>query len=133
MRFAQSFKWIVSQKLIPKEGGGRRAICEIRRANSRTREYIQEGEREGKSLNDAMEDGALDGMQTFDSELQRLVEAGNLGAGEALTYATNPTNLRLRLGSHADGIEDDEGSAGTSTSDEASVGAGSDMDTLIER
>ena len=58
MRFAQSFKWIVSQKLIPKQEGGRQAICEIMRANSRTREYIQEGERAGKSLTDAMEDGA---------------------------------------------------------------------------
>ena len=115
------------------KGGGRRAICEILRANSRTREYIQQGEREGKSLMDAMEDGALDGMQTVDSELQRLVEGGALGAAEALTYATNPTNLRLRLGSHAEGIEDGEGSAETSTSDEASVGAGSDMDKLIER
>ncbi len=132
-RFAQSFKWIVSQKLIPKPGGGRGAVCEILRANSRTREYIQEGEREGKSLTDAMDDGALDGMQTFDSELLRLVEGGGLGAAEALTYATNPTNLRLRLGSHAEGIEDGEGSAETSTSDEASVGAGSDMDKLIER
>ncbi len=65
-RFSQSFKWIVSQRLVPKKGGGRIAICEILRANSRTREYVQEGEREGKSLQDAMEAGGLDGMQTFD-------------------------------------------------------------------
>ena len=77
--------------------------------------------------------GPLDGMQTFDSELQRLVEGGALSAAEALTYATNPTNLRLRLGSHAEGIEDGEGRAETSTKDEASVGAGSDMDKPIER
>jgi twitching motility protein PilT len=128
-RFAQSFKWIISQKLIPKKGGGRMAICEILRANSRTREYIQEGEREGKSLPDAMEDGALDGMQTFDSELQRLVEAGKLDLDLALTYATNPTNLRLRV----DAQGDDESGAGQSSSGVAEVGAGSDMDNLIER
>jgi len=129
-RFAQSFKWIVSQKLIPRPGGGRTAICEILRANSRTREYIQQGEREGKSLLDAMEDGALDGMQTFDSELLRLVEARSLDAEEALTYATNPTNLRLRLASHADGTKD---GAAETPGDAAAVGTGSDMDTLIER
>jgi len=130
-RFAQSFKWIVSQKLIPKKGGGRTAICEILRANSRTREYIQQGEREGKSLMDAMEDGALDGMQTFDSELERLVEERVLDADDALTYATNPTNLRLRLASNAQ--EPEEGAAEASQGAGASVGSGSDMEDMIER
>ena len=129
-RFAQSFKWIVSQKLIPMKGGGRRAICEILRANSRTREYIQQGEREGKSLMDAMEDGALDGMQTFDGELERLVEEGALDIEEALTYATNPTNLRLRVASQ--GEESEKGGAETSE-DAAAVGSGSHMDDMIER
>ncbi|HET8644864.1 MAG TPA: PilT/PilU family type 4a pilus ATPase, partial [Vicinamibacteria bacterium] len=64
-RFSQAFKWVVSQRLIPKAGGGRIAVCEVLRSNSRTREYIQEGEREGKSLLDAMEDGGLEGMQSF--------------------------------------------------------------------
>jgi twitching motility protein PilT len=96
-RFSQAFKWVVSQRLIPKQGGGRMAICEVLRANSRTREYVQEGEREGKSLQDAMEDGALDGMQTFDGELERLIGAGVLDKELALSYATNRTNLQLRL------------------------------------
>jgi twitching motility protein PilT len=96
-RFAQSFKWIVSQRLVPKQGGGRLAICEVLRANSRTREYIQEGEREGKSLTDAMNDGVLEGMQSFDYELERLINAGVLDRELALSYATNRTNLQLRL------------------------------------
>ena len=96
-RFSQAFKWVVSQRLIPKEGGGRMAICEILRSNSRTKEYVQEGEREGKSLTDAMADGALDGMQTFDGELERLINAGVLDRETALSYATNRTNLQLRL------------------------------------
>ncbi len=77
-RFAQAFKWVVSQRLVPREGGGRMALCEVLRSNSRTREYVQEGEREGKSLVDAMADGALEGMQTFDSELERLINAGQI-------------------------------------------------------
>src|SRR6185295_10652908 len=72
-RFSQAFRWVVSQRLVPKIGGGRVAVCEILRSNSRTKEYVQEGEREGKSLTDAMSDGMLEGMQTFDGELERLI------------------------------------------------------------
>ncbi len=96
-RFSQSFKWIVSQRLVPKTGGGRIAICEILRSNSRTKEYVQEGEREGKSLQDAMESGGLDGMQTFDQELEKLILAGTIDRELGLSYATNRTNLQLRL------------------------------------
>ena len=96
-RFSQSFKWIVSQRLVPKKGGGRLAICEILRANSRTKEYVQEGEREGKSLQDAMEAGGLEGMQTFDQEIERLILAGTIDRELGLSYATNRTNLQLRL------------------------------------
>ena len=96
-RFSQSFKWIVSQRLVPKAEGGRKAICEILRSTSRTREYIQEGEREGKSLMDAIEDGHLEGMQSFDQELERLINEGVLDRETGLSYATNRTNLALRL------------------------------------
>jgi len=96
-RFAQAFKWVVSQRLVPKKGGGRVAVCEVLRATSRTREYVQEGEREGKSLHDAMDDGRLEGMQTFDTELERLINAGVIDREVGLSYSTNRTNLQLRL------------------------------------
>jgi twitching motility protein PilT len=96
-RFAQAFKWVVSQRLVPRQGGGRMALCEVLRSNSRTREYVQEGEREGKSLVDAMADGALEGMQTFDSELEKMINAGQIDREIGLSYATNRTNLQLRL------------------------------------
>jgi twitching motility protein PilT len=102
-RFAQSFKWIVSQRLVPKTGGGRMAICEVLRSTSRTKEYVQEGEREGKTLMDAMEDGTLEGMQTFDGELERLINAGVLERELGLSYATNRTNLQLRLETQGSG------------------------------
>jgi twitching motility protein PilT len=108
MRFSQSFKWIVSQRLVPKQGGGRIAVCEILRSNSRTKEYVQEGEREGKSLTDAMNDGVLEGMQSFDYELERLILAGILDRETGLSYASNRTNLQLRLetqSANASGIE----------------------------
>ena len=96
-RFSQSFRWIVSQRLVPRISGGRVAVCEILRSTARTREYVQEGEREGKSLVDAMNDGVLEGMQTFDYELERLINAGVIDPDVALSYSTNRTNLQLRL------------------------------------
>lgn len=130
-RFAQSFKWIVSQKLVPKKGGGRMALCEVLKATSRTREYIQEGERDGKSLLDAMEDGALDGMQTFDSELKRLVDENALDPEKALSYATNPTNLRLQLA--AEGTTSDPDLETVPAAAPADPVLDSDFDSLIER
>ena len=132
-RFAQSFKWIVSQRLIPKQGGGRMAVCEILRANSRTREYVAEGEREGKSLLDAMEDGVLEGMQSFDYELERLIHSGQLDRETALSYATNRTNLQLRLDTQGGGdvpsvgVKKDPAAAGRRPAPK------SEMDDLIER
>ena len=141
-RFSQSFKWIVSQRLIPKTGGGRLAICEVLRANSRTREYVQEGEREGKSLQDAMEAGGLEGMQTFDQELEKLIHAGTLDRELALSYATNRTNLQLRLDTQGAGAAKEEAApiklkGGDPRRPGAFRGpghpAGSDMNDIIER
>ncbi len=128
-RFSQSFKWIVSQRLVPKKGGGRMAVCEILRGTARTRDYIREGEKEGKSLLDAMEDAALEGMQTFDSELKRLIDAGALDEETALSYATNAPNLKLRLSMEKGAHADDKPSNGTSAPPLMS----SEMDNLIER
>jgi twitching motility protein PilT len=135
-RFSQAFKWVVSQRLIPKEGGGRMAICEILRSNSRTKEYVQEGEREGKSLSDAMADGALDGMQTFDGELERLIAEGKLDKETALSYATNRTNLQLRL--ETQGSDTGKGQEvipvkGAAKAPARPVHQPSELDDLIER
>ena len=53
--------------------------------------------REGKSLLDAMRDGATEGMQHFDGELERMVRAGILDLEPALSYASNAGNLRLEM------------------------------------
>jgi len=101
-RLASSFRYFISQRLIPKKEGGRMAIIEMLKATMRTREYIENGEKEGKSLLDAMRDGALDGMQYFDGELEKLVRAGSISVSTALLYATNPGNLRVALADVAD-------------------------------
>jgi twitching motility protein PilT len=101
-RLAASFRYFISQRLIPKAGGGRRAILEILKSTLRTREYLERGESEGRSLLDAMRDGELDGMQYFDGELEKLVRAGEVSKKTALLYATNPGNLAVALGDTPD-------------------------------
>jgi len=97
-RLARVFRFIVSQRLIPKKDGtGRIAAIEILKSTMRTREYVEKGETEGKSLLDAMRDGSTEGMQCFDGELERLVRTGILDLEFALSYATNAGNLRLEL------------------------------------
>ena len=96
-RLAASFRYFVSQRLIPLKAGGRVAALEILKSTLRTREYIERGESEGKSLLDAMQDGELDGMQHFDGEIEKLVRAGVISMATGMLYATNPGNLRVQL------------------------------------
>jgi twitching motility protein PilT len=103
-RFAQSFRYVISQRLVPRAGGGRIAVLEILKSTNRTRDYILKGETEGRSLLDAMHDGGIDGMQTFDDELEKLWEKKVIGKDTAMAYSTNPTNLALRL---VDGLPSD--------------------------
>ena len=97
-RLAKSFRYIISQRLLPaKEGKNRVAILEILKSTLRTREYVERGEQEGKTLLDAMRDGDTEGMQHFDGDIERLIRAGTIEMETGLAYATNPGNLRLQL------------------------------------
>jgi twitching motility protein PilT len=72
---------------------------------------MEKGEREGRSLLDAIRDGNLDGMQSFDDELEALARKDLITIDAALAYASNQGNLRLAL---ADLLEQqDRGSAVT--------------------
>jgi len=96
-RLAATFRYFISQRLIPKKGGGRIPIIEMLKSTMRTRDYLELGEKEGKTLLDAMKDGELDGMQHFDGELEKLVRAGAITQSIAYLNATNPGNLRVQL------------------------------------
>jgi twitching motility protein PilT len=97
-RFGKAFRFIVSQRLLPKKDGkGRIAAIEILKSTLRTRDYVEKGESEGKTLLDAMRDGDTDGMQHFDGELEKLLRAGTIDFDTALAYSTNPGNFRLEV------------------------------------
>ena len=97
-RFSKAFQGVISQRLLPRaDGNGRVAALEILRATLRTREYVEQGESNGKSLLDAMKAGKEDGMQDFDSEIERLLRADIITLETALSYCTNANNLRLNI------------------------------------
>jgi len=101
-RLAATFRYFISQRLIRKKEGGRLALLEILKSTMRTREYVERGENEDHSLVDAMKDGALDGMQHFDGELERLTREGVITFTTAMLYATNAGNLRVQMADVAD-------------------------------
>jgi twitching motility protein PilT len=109
-RFSQSFRYVISQRLLPKVGGGRVAALEILKSTMRTRDYVLKGESEGRSLTDAMHDGSVDGMQTFDDVIETLWNERVISKETALAYATNPTNHALRLTDEPTGPAEEEGS-----------------------
>jgi twitching motility protein PilT len=108
-RFAKAFRYIVSQRLLPrKDGKGRIAAIEILKATMRTRDYVEKGEGEGKTLLDAMRDGDTEGMQHFDGVIEKFIREGLVDFETGLGFSTNPGNMRLEL---ADFIDNPLGSA----------------------
>ena len=97
-RLAKSFRYIISQRFIPrKDGTGRVAVIEILKSTLRTREYVEKGETDGRTLLDAMRVGEQEGMQTFDGDIERLIREGVLDMETGLAYATNSGNLQLDM------------------------------------
>ena len=103
-RFSKAFRCIVSQRLLPrKDGKGRIAAIEILKSTMRTRDYVEKGEAEGKSLLDAMRDGDTEGMQYFDGEIGKLIRTGVVDFETGLTFSSNAGNLRLELADFTEG------------------------------
>src|ERR1700720_4280708 len=97
-RFAKCFRYIVCQRLLPKpDRSGRVPVAEILKANPRTRECIEKGERDGKTLLDAMKAGATEGMQHFDGKIAQLVLDRIVDLETGLSFASNPAVLGQEL------------------------------------
>jgi twitching motility protein PilT len=94
-RLARTFRYIVSQRLVPrKDGTGRIAIVEILKANPRTQGCVEVNDFSGQNLLSAIKTGASEGMQDFDGEIAKLVRAGVLDLETATLYASDPQELR---------------------------------------
>ncbi|MGH8067961.1 MAG: type IV pilus twitching motility protein PilT [Candidatus Entotheonellia bacterium] len=93
-RLADTLRWIVSQRLLPKVGGGRVAALEILCTGLRVKDAVLHGESEGKTFYEIIESGAPFGMQTFDQDIIRFFEDGLITEETALAYASHKTLVR---------------------------------------
>src|SRR5918995_2438527 len=87
-RLADTIRWVVGQRLLPKVGGGRVAIHDILSNTIRSKESILNGETEGKTFYEIQEGGDVYNMQTFDQAIIRAFEAGLITEETATIYAT---------------------------------------------
>jgi twitching motility protein PilT len=88
LRLADTVRWIVSQRLAPKVGGGRHALLEIMGANIRTKDSIVMGEGEGKSFYEIIEASATFGWRNFDMACLDAYEQGLISEDTAQLYCT---------------------------------------------
>jgi twitching motility protein PilT len=109
IRLADSMRWIVCQRLLPKIGGGRVATFEILGTNLRVQDAILQGESEGKTFYDIMQAGTAFGMITFDQHLIALYEEGLISQETAIAYASQ----KGIVGRGIDAIKSSRGEATT--------------------
>jgi twitching motility protein PilT len=97
-RLAKTFRYIIAQRLIPRtDGGDRIAVVEILKSNARTRDCVEQGERPGRTLLDAIKSSENEGMQHFDGEIAKLVRSGLVDLETGLCFASNATVLGQEL------------------------------------
>jgi twitching motility protein PilT len=96
-RLVDTIRWIVCQRLLPKEDGGRVAAMEILCTNLRVKDLIIHGESENKTFYDIIEAGSTLGMQTFDRNILALYEQGLISERTALSYCSRRTAVSRGL------------------------------------
>jgi twitching motility protein PilT len=110
IRLADTMRWIVCQRLLPKVGGGRVAAFEIMGTNLRIKDTILNGESEGKTFYEIIQAGKAFGMITFDDDIVELYKKGVITEETARAYASNK-------GIVGRGIDAVKSSAGQATTD----------------
>ena len=109
-RLADCLRWVVGQRLLPKIKGGRVAIFEIMQNNIRVKDSIINGESEGKTFYEIIENGQAYNMQTFDQHIVQLFEQGLIDEETSLAYASSRASVRQ-------GIDQVKSGRGEKTSD----------------
>jgi len=120
LRLSELLRWVVSQRLAPRIGGGRVLINEIMGSNLRTREAIIQGEGDGRSFYDIIEAQATFGWTTFDQSLRHAFESGVIDEETANLYSTN----KARMTRFVDDVKKQRG-----LTDNRPTGLRLDMDT----
>ena len=96
-RLADTIRWIVSQRLLPKIGGGRVAALEILCTSLRVRDLIINGETEEKTFYNVVKEGSTRDMRTFDQHLMELFAAGLITEQSAILYSSHRSEIKRGL------------------------------------
>ena len=123
-RLADTIRWIVAQRLLPKIGGGRAAAYEILHTNLQIKTLIMHGESEDKTFYDTLEKGSAYDMQTFDQHILRLFEQNFITEQTALAYASSKARVRQ-------GVDMIKSKRGEKTTDIEGLSIDSDWDEAI--
>jgi twitching motility protein PilT len=126
LRLAAMLRWVVSQRLLPKVGGGRVAALEIMRQNLRVQESILHGEVEGKMFYEIIDAGVSLSMQTFDTSILNSYESGLISEETAIAYASQ-RSVVLR------GIDRIKNARGEKTTDVEGLALDKDYEKRVTR
>ncbi|MFD2608601.1 type IV pilus twitching motility protein PilT [Deinococcus taklimakanensis] len=96
---SESVVGIVSQRLLPRAGGGRVLGVEVLLGTPSIRENIKD-ENRLEEIKAALQEGGARGMHTFDQDLARLVSEGKMTSEDAMSSATSPHELKIMLMKH---------------------------------
>jgi twitching motility protein PilT len=96
-RLAGSLRYIISQRLVPKVGGGRVLATELMGSSLRTREAILIGENETRRFSDIIEAGNTSGWHSFEQSLIKAYEEDLISEESALLYCVNKPQMRQRI------------------------------------
>ena len=107
-RLSETLRWVVSQRLAPKIGGGRVMIPEIMGSNMRSREAVQLGESEVRNLHDIISQSSQDGWCTFEQSLCNAYGEKKITEETAMLLAVNKTKMRQTLDRQKKAMGDDE-------------------------
>jgi twitching motility protein PilT len=97
IRLADTLRWIVSQRLLPRVDSGRVAALEIMGMNLRVKDAVLNGESEGKTIYEIIEAAEPLGMQTFDQSIIRLFEEQVIDEDAAMAYASRKSVVRRSI------------------------------------
>ena len=115
LQLSLNLKGIISQRLIPSTNQMRVAATEILLDTPRVKDLIYKNKID--LLKEAMAQGTVEGMHTFDQSLFDLYKKGLITYDSALSYADSVNDLRLRIKIDEVGDEDNESSTGKKSED----------------
>jgi twitching motility protein PilT len=96
-RLAETLRYIVSQRLVPKVGGGRLLMTEMMGSSLRSREAILLGENENRRYSDIIEAGSTTGWHSFEQSLTKAYEEDLITEETGILYSVNKSLMRQRM------------------------------------